>query len=143
MKLPLPLIFLSLFTGQLTAQSAADQILALDQALEEAEARKDFEFLERNIADDYVWTPRSGNQMDKKTYIGRLRDGRLLSAAPGASITRENVRVRVFGETAVVTAVSNYKSDAQALRISQTAVFAKLGGRWQLVAAHSSVPPAP
>ena len=81
--------------------------------------------------------------MGKQVYLQRLKDGKgLLAQVAGSSRTQENVRVRLFGDTAVVTGISNYKSSAQQLRINYTSVWVKLKGQWQVVAAHSSVPPA-
>ena len=144
MKITRLLTITLLFVFGIQAQNTAEEIIKLEEALSEAERKRDLAFLDRHIADDYVWTTRSGNQMDKKEYLRRNREGTgLLANAPGATSTRENVKVRVFENTAVVTGISNYKSKERALRINFTAVWAKLAGRWQLIAAHSSVPPTP
>ena len=58
----------------------------------------------------------------------------------GLSISTSELKARVFGDTAVVTARGVQKSgEKRELRF--TIVFAKRDGRWQMVAGHLSTVP--
>jgi len=63
------------------------------------------------------------------------------SAGHGLAISGQDIKVRVFGDTAIVTGRGVPKAQGQPeLRI--TVVFVKRADRWQMVAGHlSAVPP--
>jgi ketosteroid isomerase-like protein len=124
--------------AQTTAQreqnnSAAEQaVLKLTQEWLEAETRVDRAALNRIIADDFLGTGPRGTTVTKTDVIPR--EG---SEGHGLAISAQDIKVRVFGDTAIVTARGLPKVQAQPeLRI--TVVFVKRADRWQMVAGHLS-----
>ena len=118
--------------------SAAEQaVLKLTQEWLDAETKADRAALNRIIADDFLGTGPRGTTVSKTDVIPR--EG---SEAHGLAISGQDIKVRVFGDTAIVTGRGVPKvQDRPELRI--TVVFVKRADRWQIVAGHlSAVPPA-
>jgi ketosteroid isomerase-like protein len=117
--------------------SAAEQaVLKLTQEWLDAETKVDRAALNRIIADDFVGTGPRGTTVSKTDVIPR--EG---SDSHGLAISGQDIKVRVFGDTAIVTGRGIPKvQDRPELRI--TVVFLKRADRWQMVAGHlSAVPP--
>ncbi|HUQ99342.1 MAG TPA: nuclear transport factor 2 family protein [Gemmatimonadaceae bacterium] len=93
---------------------------------------------ERWIADDFVITGADGILLSnaKAPILEHIRSG----AWRVESVSVDNIDVRVFGETAVVTATQTERSQFLGTdsggRFQYTHVWAKRRGRWQVVAAH-------
>ena len=97
-----------------------------------ADERADRAALIRIIADDFMGTAPMGIIVFKEDVIPI--EG---SQGGGLSITPQEVKARVFGDSAVVTGRGVRKSREQGdLRF--TLVFAKRQDRWQMVAGHLS-----
>lgn len=113
--------------------SAAEQaVLTLTQEWLDAETKVDRAALNRIIADDFVGTGPRGTTVSKTDVIPR--EG---SEAHGLAISGQDIKVRVFGDTAIVTGRGVPKvRDRPELRI--TVVFVKRADRWQMVAGHLS-----
>jgi len=111
-------------------------VLKLTQEWLEAEAQVDRAALNRIIADDFLGTGPMGTMVSKTDVIPA--EG---SAGHGLAISGQDIKVRVFGDTAIVTGRGVPKAQGQPeLRI--TVVFVKRADRWQMVAGHlSAVPP--
>ena len=95
--------------------------------------RGDGETLDRIMADDFFFTyPLEGD--DKAQFIADVTSGDLKIE----HITRETVRVRIFGSTAVLTARDSAKWLYHGRELSGQykiiKVFAERAGRWQLCA---------
>ena len=126
--------------GQTTArpeQNNSEQaVLKLTQEWLDAEDPVDRAVLNRIIADDFLGTGPMGTTVSKADVIPA--EG---SASRGLAISGQDIKVRVFGDTAIVTGRGVPKAQGQPeLRI--TLVFVKRADRWQMVAGHlSAVPP--
>jgi ketosteroid isomerase-like protein len=97
-----------------------------------ADNTKDAAFLNRILADDWSYLGPQG-VMTKKQHLAELK-------SPSGGLEFEtivDVKVRVFGDTAVVTGSANQKSSENGKVTSGhyiwTDVFVKRGGRWQAV----------
>jgi len=118
------------------AQSDAErEVLKLNREYEEAIARRDASVHERLFAADYTYTPGNGNFMDRAEHMNFTKSG----TVEVKSLRSEDVRVRVFGDTAIVTGmwVSVDRRAGQEFaerRIRYILVFVRRGGRWQIVA---------
>ncbi len=92
--------------------------------------------LDRILADDLTVTNPDGTSGDKAGEIGGLRSGKLKLE----SVTNDEVKVRVFGETAVVTGRATIRGLVDGREIQDqnryTSVFVKRRGRWQVIALH-------
>ncbi|MDQ6801876.1 MAG: VOC family protein [Acidobacteriota bacterium] len=99
----------------------------------------DLEKLASLLADDLVYVHTSGEVESKPQFLQRLRSGALRYR----SIAPKDVRVRTYGNTAIVTgrsemAVTNAGSDRE-FEILYTAVYAASGDRWQLASWQSTM----
>lgn len=100
-----------------------------------ADEHADRAALNRIIADDFMGTSPRGSIVFKEDVIPM--EG---SRGGGLSITAQEVKARVFGDSAVVTGRGVRKNREQGdLRF--TLVFAKRHDRWQMVAGHLSSMP--
>ena len=99
--------------------------------------RNDLNALEEIIAPDYSITA-EGRVMNRTQDLEVVRTGRVKFQ----SATTDSVRVRLFGDAAVVTGIGAYAVllDGKPLNIRErfTDVYARRGGRWQPVASHTT-----
>lgn len=82
---------------------------------------------------------------DKKSELEEVKAPPPGTPAPDFELLDDqisDIRVRVFGTTAVATAISNekarFKGKEIAPRFRRTTVWVKRGGRWQCVSFHAS-----
>ena len=92
----------------------------------------------RILAEDFTFTNPFGEVMTKEQRIGEIKPGGIQFD----SYTVDDVKVRVYGDTAVVTnrtTLSGKRGD-QAItgQYRATSVFVKKGGNWQVVASQST-----
>lgn len=99
--------------------------------------RGDTAALERIIADDYQITISDGRVLNRTEDLEPLRAGMKFVSA-----TTEDVRIRVFKDTAIVTGKGIFKIsfNGKEFDVSErfTDVYAKRKGNWQPVASHST-----
>ena len=116
---------------------AEQEVTALNRAWADAIVRGDMEALDRMFADDM--TVLSGEVRNKAQEMDDLR--------PNADIktyffNTEDVRVRVYGDTAVVTGHAKWRINLKGRDVDNerlyTLVAVKQQGRWQIVAQHLS-----
>ena len=118
------------------AQSDAErEVLKLNKEYEEAIARRDASVHERLFADDYTYTPGNGKFMGRAEHMSFTKSG----AVEVKALRSEDVRARVFGDTAVVTGMwvsvdRRVGREFAERRIRYILVFVRRGGRWQIVA---------
>jgi ketosteroid isomerase-like protein len=118
-----------------TAGSAEQSVLQVAREWLAAEESHDRATLQRIIADDFQGTGPRGQTVFKADVVPE--EG---SQSGGLAISTSNLKARVFGEIAVVTAHGVQKvEDKRELRF--TVIFAKRDNRWQMVAGHLSVVP--
>lgn len=114
---------------------AEQTVLKLTQEWLAAEEHTDREVLNRIIADDFLGTGPMGTTVSKTDVIPAEGSG-----GHGLAISGLDIKVRVFGDTAIVTGRGVPKTkDRPELRF--TVVFVKRADRWQMVAGHLSPVP--
>jgi ketosteroid isomerase-like protein len=98
----------------------------------------DIAFTEDLLADDYVGTGPDGRRLTKTQTLDEFRSG----AFKSESMFVDGIKVRVFGDTAVVTLDQSEKSQFQGKNVrgrsKWTDTFIRRNGKWQLVASHGS-----
>jgi len=98
-----------------------------------AQVSQDFGILENVLADDLVYVHSSGLVDTKASFIKSIKDGKLKYL----QMTAEEMKVRVYGKTAIITGTCAAKllSNAQELnlRFRYTDMYVKRKGNWQLV----------
>ena len=134
---------LLLVAGAVVADTTAD-LVGLEQRLTDALQRSDVEAVAALWADDLVWIGLSGKQSSKAEQLAGIK---AQAAAPGSApavvdVVNKDVKVRVYGESAVVTVLSTWTiRTAEGERASDylaTHVWNERGGQWRLVSAHIS-----
>jgi ketosteroid isomerase-like protein len=115
-----------------------DELLNLMHDWMNAEVKRDMAFLDRFIAEDWLVTDPAGAVWTKEQFLAGLKSGE------GAVLSFEldNVKVRVYGDAAVVTGRMTAKQTFKGQDISGqyqcTDTLVKKAGRWQCVATHLS-----
>ncbi len=126
---------------QIKTATTERELLNLMQEWMKAEVKADMAFLDRFIAEDWVSTDPSGNLWTKSQFLAGLKSGE------GAvlSFKLDNMKVRVYGDAAVVTGRMTAKQTLQGRDISGqyqcTDMLINRAGRWQCVATHLSMIP--
>ncbi len=112
-----------------------EEVLQTDRNRVEALLHNDASALEHIYADELIFTNQYGVVRDKAHWIVTAREGEFKFE----SYTTEDVRVRIYGETAVVT--GRFLATGQArgnklkgLPVRYICVYVKRDGRLQLVA---------
>jgi hypothetical protein len=137
----LTLALAGLVQGQETtgkgAEEAKAEILKVEDQMSNAVKTGNWDALPDIFADGMSWIAR-GDRLDKAQVIADYRSGNLHFH----HVTHDNVQLRIFGDTAVMTghstSVLDYKGKLYTAPRLFTSVYAKINGRWQLVAHHVS-----
>jgi len=118
--------------------SVADSIRQLEKERVQALVRGDTAFIERNYADDYLTTSFNGLVRNRPEVIADLKSG----AIKYESMTHDDVRLRIFGNTVIVTGLDSVNGVDKGQDITGrrrfTRVWVKQSGRWWLVANHTT-----
>ena len=132
------LLALALFLA-LPAQAETDaELLALDATWNELRMKPDVAGLDRILADDWMLTHSDGRVQYKADYLDELRT----STRRNQGIGNEDLRVRRYGDTMVVTGasvqsgISNGQPWSGRFRFTRT--WVKHDGVWIMVSSHSS-----
>jgi ketosteroid isomerase-like protein len=140
----LGVILLAMFSfalGQMKNQSSTQndveqELKGLENEWLSSYLRGDKHTFDRIVADDFTRTDESGK------FATKAEERALVQAPPAsvnASLTNEDVQVRVYGNSAIVTGriVSKVQGSFN-FQSRFTDTFIKRGGRWQVVARHYS-----
>jgi ketosteroid isomerase-like protein len=118
----------------MTSQQAEQEIRQHETRRVEALVRGDFGTLDEILSNDLTYTHASGVYESKAQIMANLKSGQVKYE----SLTPEDVLVRVYGTTGVVTGVARVKVQVKgehlSLQLRFTNVYVKKGDRWQMVA---------
>jgi len=119
-------------------ESAEQELIKLENEWADALVKHDWTFLERILADDYLVTDPEGNVSAKAQEIAFFKSGEFAVT----SCAHHEMKVRVYGDTAVVTGHTTtkgtYKGKDFIDNVRWTDTWIKSAGQWQCVAGHSS-----
>jgi ketosteroid isomerase-like protein len=130
--------FVFLAAGLSLAADARDEVSNAEKAVAAARSSNDAIALDRLTADDFIWVRPDGGATGKKELLEDLRASRLTKF----DFDGEQ-RIRIFGETAVVTGARVLHDRAGDRRVMVTNVWVKKEGRWQRVASQTAKFPEP
>src|SRR3989440_12981296 len=122
-----------LASGRARAQptSATEQeIIKLEQAVTDAQFKKDRAALERLLADDYLYTHSNGSVLNKAQEIAES----MSSDVQWTDSKFADLKVRIFGDVAVLTGRQTIQGTAKGFvpgPRSITDIFVKRSGHWQ------------
>jgi ketosteroid isomerase-like protein len=129
-------------TLRLAAQEsdAAAQVRKLEQKWTESYKQRQIDILSSLLAEDFVITVEDGHTYSKTGYISHTADTSVRIEVAEMS----DLKVRVHGNTAVVTGAYHEKGESNGKRYEYrdrlTDVWMKADGGWKVVASHYSVP---
>ena len=148
MRTPLALALMFGLPFALTTHSAAQEndkseaayIRSMELKWTDSYRQRQVAMLASLLADDFVITIEDGSTYSKTGYISH-------SAEPGVHVEvaeMSDLKVRMHGNTAVVTGAYHERGDSNGKAYEYhdrlTDVWMKVGGKWQVVASHYSVP---
>ena len=144
MKHLLTIVLLALLALTVTAQpnqkgSAVEQeILKLEQQWVDALLKGNADALETLYAEGMIYTHTSAATDGKASYIKKIRD----KASVYDKLDREDIKVSVFGDTAVVTThwrvTSHSGTTVHDTNARYVHVYSKIKNRWQMVVHQST-----
>lgn len=110
-----------------------EEILRLEEEFGEAMVRNDAKAIGRLLADDWIIIDADGGIINRLRFLSVIESG----ALSHERMNSDDFRVRIYGETAIATALTTSKGkymgqEFKALERA-TDVFVKVGGRWQCV----------
>ena len=111
-----------------------DEIIALENRRIEAMIKGDVQTLEEILADDLIYTHTTARLDTKASFIDAVATGR----TNYRSVEREDVKVRQFGDTAIVTGHAKFHVGENKFEARYIDVYAKRNGAWQMVAWQST-----
>ncbi len=119
------------------SDAAVSQTLrAMEQSWLNAEKNHDAATFEKLVADDWIAITPDGKSQTKAERAAEIKSGHIDSATLG------DMKVRVFGETAVVTGTDDEISTTDDKKSSDhfawTDVFVKRNGKWLAVASQTA-----
>jgi len=123
--------------GAQVANPAERDILKLENDWSTAWEKKDTAFLQKLFADEYLSTDHEGTTSTKAQDLANV------AQTTTTSFALTDMKVHVYGDTAVVTGLNTLKATFKGKDISGayrfTDVFVKRDGRWQVVATQGSL----
>jgi len=122
-----------------TEQETIREIIDMERQAKVASLHRDADFSQRTLADDYVAITPLGTVTTKQDTLSARRSGQLRYE----SIDVTDMVVRVYGDTAVVTARADVKGHQLGEDFSgpyrYTRVWVRRNGRWQTVSYQATV----
>jgi ketosteroid isomerase-like protein len=120
--------------GAAAGPSVEEQIKKMERDRAAAVVKADVATLEGLTADDYILINANGQMSDKAATMNNIKTGNIKLTANEVS----DLKVRVYGDTAVVTGKSNAKGTIGGRELKGpvmfTRVYVKKNGKWQSVA---------
>ena len=116
--------------------TAEEELLKLENEFAEAIVKNNLEGIGRLVTDDWIIIGPDGEIVDRARFFEVIKSGALTHD----TMESEDSRIRVYGDSAVVTGITrtNGKFMGQEFSTQERAtdVFVKRDGRWQCVLTH-------
>lgn len=148
MKL-IPVVLMLMIANTLAAQAQSKghqskgierELMQLQRAEDDAEAKKDLAALERLLSDDFIFTAPTGAVSDKKQLIEDVKND---VPANSQTISYDDVKAYLYKQSAVVNYLlivkgTDKEQKEYTNRYRNTVVWVKQQGRWRMAAIHVS-----
>jgi len=116
--------------------TAEEELLKLEKEFAEAIVKNDLEGVERLVVDDWIIIGPDGEIVERARFFEVIKSGALTHD----TMESEDFRIRIYGDSAVVTGITRAKGKFMGQEFSTqeraTDVFVKRDGRWQCVLTH-------
>jgi len=125
------------------AKGVEQELITIEREMADAIQKRDVARLAPMLAEDFTLVTPGGDVMDKAAAVGVVKSGEYVMQ----SLEFSDMKVRVYGDTAVVTYIGTEKSSFKGQDVSGKSrsidVFVRRAGKWQQVAGQSTtLPPA-
>lgn len=139
-SLLLILLATSILNAPAQDKSDAATVRALELKWTQSYKERSIDILSALLAEEFVITIEDGSVYSKAGYISHSADATVQVDVAELS----DLKVRVLGDTAIVTGAYHERGNSNGKRYEYhdrlTDVWMKVGGKWQVVASHYSVP---
>jgi ketosteroid isomerase-like protein len=126
------------FSPRAKSASVEQELIKLENEWNDATVKRDVAFLDGILANNWTGTDQDGTFLSKAQFLASLKSGKDVISSEVA----DEMKVRVYGDTAVVTGRNTFKGKLKGKDTSGqerwTDVFVKSTGLWQCVASHWS-----
>lgn len=117
----------------------SEAVVANERAWSDAFIRHDVKAISLLLADDFVGIDGRGVVSDKAAELEEAKPpSRGNSNATLVSERLSDIRVRMYGDTAILTAINTAQFSDSTIRYRRTTVWVRRGDRWQCVSFHGS-----
>lgn len=110
-----------------------EELLKVEEQFAEAIVKNDPEAIRRLVADDWIIINADGGIIDRERFLEVIKSGALTHEM----MESDDMRVRVYGDSAVVTALTRTKGKFMGQEFSTkeraTDCFVRFGGQWRCV----------
>jgi ketosteroid isomerase-like protein len=121
------------FFGQERGAHMQEEISKMEKDFEQAVIKNDADAVGQFLTDDWIIIDPDGGVIDKARFLGVIKSGALTHE----QMDSDDVRIRVYGDTAIATALSRTKGKFMGQDFTTqeraTDVLLKRDGRWQIV----------
>lgn len=117
-------------------REAQEEILELESEFGKAMIQNDADAIGRLLSDDWIIIDPDGSVIDKSRFLAVIKSNALKHEA----MDSEDIRVRNYGDSATVTAVTHSRTKYLGKEFTTheraTDFFVRKNGRWQCVLTH-------
>jgi ketosteroid isomerase-like protein len=110
-----------------------EELLKVEKGFVDAIAKNDLEAIERFVTDDWIIINADGGIIDRERFLEVIKSGTLTHEM----MESEDMRVRVYGDSAVVSALTRSKGKFMGQEFTtherSTDVFVRRDGQWRCV----------
>lgn len=121
---------------------ASNQLKAIEQGLARAYVKGDRSFVDSVLADDWKVTDAAGRVLDKTQVLRETFEDRDRQIE---ALRIDQVKVRIYGDSAIVTgrswAKGTYQGKSMSVTFLFTDVFVRRKGEWKVVASQATMLP--
>lgn len=118
----------------------ANAVRALELKWTESYKQRNIDILSSLLSEEFVITVEDGNVYSKSGYITHTAD----SSVRVEIAEMSDLKVRMHGDTAIVTGAYHERGQSKGKTYEYhdrlTDVWKRIGGKWQVIASHYSVP---
>jgi len=113
-----------------------EELLRLEREFAKAIVQNDASAIASFVADDWIIIDPDGSVIDKARFLGVIKSGALTHE----TMESDDIRVRVYGDSGVVTALTRTKGKFMGEEFTSleraSDIFVRQDGRWQCVLTH-------
>ena len=110
-----------------------EEVLKVEKGFADAIAKNDLELIERFVTDDWIIINTDGGIIEKERFLEVIKSGALTHEM----MQSDDIRVRVYGDSAVVSALTRSKGKFMEQEFTtherSTDVFVRYDGQWRCV----------